>query len=120
MWQVPHFWLQVLHHGKEYEQAGLPSLSSLLGREQLGSIIFIWVCAAAAAGLLLPLYGAVSSPLLSFLLLPPAFVLVREGPFRSSRRRRRTAAFRRSGRINVYILIVMSLLSAGGTAPSPR
>ena len=23
MWQVPHFWLQVLHHGKEYEQAGL-------------------------------------------------------------------------------------------------
>jgi heme O synthase-like polyprenyltransferase len=30
MWQVPHFWLQVLHHGEEYERAGLPSLTRML------------------------------------------------------------------------------------------
>jgi protoheme IX farnesyltransferase len=111
LWQVPHFWLQVLHHGGEYEQAGLPSLSSRLGKEQLGRVIFIWICATAASGLLLPLYGAVSSRVFSFLLLPAAlFVIAGACPLLSRAPVDRTLAAFRS--VNVYILIVMSLLSA--------
>jgi protoheme IX farnesyltransferase len=119
MWQVPHFWLQVLHHGNEYEEAGLPSLGSLVGREQLGRIVFVWICAAAASGLLLPLYGAVSSPPLFFLLLPPAFVLVRKGLslVTSATPDRSLSAFRT---LNVYILAVMALLSAEGLLLPPR
>ena len=32
LWQVPHFWLLLLIHGEEYEQAGLPSLTGVMSR----------------------------------------------------------------------------------------
>jgi protoheme IX farnesyltransferase len=113
MWQVPHFWLQVLHHGKEYEEAGLPSLSAVVSADRLGSIIFVWVCAAAVSGLLLPLYGTLSDPLLYFLLLPPAFwIVLKTLPLAAGGTPDRTLpAFRT---INIYILVVMSLLSLEG------
>jgi protoheme IX farnesyltransferase len=112
MWQVPHFWLQVLHHGKEYEEAGLPSLSTL-GRKTLGSMIFVWICSAAVSGLLLPLYGTISAPLLYFLLLPLTFGIVLKAlPLIAAGTPERTlSAFRT---INLYILLVMSLLSLEG------
>lgn len=113
LWQVPHFWLQVLHHGKEYEQAGLPSLSSLLSKEQLGRIIFIWVCSVAASGLLLPLYGTLSPRFFAFLLLPAGAILVaRMLPLLFAGAADRSLSALRS--VNIYILIVMALLSFEG------
>jgi protoheme IX farnesyltransferase len=113
MWQVPHFWLQILHHGKEYEKAGLPSLSSLVSGKRLGNMIFVWVCSASVSGLLLPLYGTLSAPVLYFLLLPPAFaVIVKTFPLLTASTPERTlSAFRT---INVYILLVMALLPLEG------
>lgn len=110
LWQVPHFWLLLLNHGKEYEKAGLPSLTSLLTPQQIARITFVWICAAATAGLLLPLFGVIRSPLACFSLIPPAAWLV----WNSSALLFRHDAFSspipfRS--INVYIFLVMSLLS---------
>lgn len=113
LWQVPHFWLQILHHGEEYEQAGLPSLSSRLGRDQLGRVIFAWVYASAASGLLLPLYGTVSTQLFSFLLLPAGlFIVVKALPLLSSGTPDRSLPVFRT--MNLYILIVLSLLASEG------
>ena len=111
LWQVPHFWLQVLHHGEEYEQAGLPSLTQVLTKRQLARVTFVWLCAAAAAGLLLPLYGAVTSPVLSYSLLPPAAWIVLQGLRIMNEHgapKRSLSAFRH---LNVYIVFVMVLLS---------
>ena len=113
MWQVPHFWLQVLHHGKEYERAGLPSLSGVLRPEQIGRVTFIWICAAAASGLLLPLFGALQSPGLSLLLVPAALVVsVRALGLVTSRSPERALPVFKM--INAYILFVLFLLSIEG------
>ena len=111
LWQVPHFWLQVLHHGEEYEQAGLPSLTRVMTRQQIARVTFVWICSTAAAGILLPLYGAVTSPVLYFSLMPAAAWIVLQGtgllrPQQASVRAR--SAFRQ---LNVYIVFVMILLS---------
>lgn len=113
MWQVPHFWLQLLDYGHEYEQAGLPALTQKVGRRQLTRMTFVWTCAAAVAGLLLPLYGTIHDPSLFFLLLPAAAASVVAGTrllacFTSARVR---SAFRT---VNVYMLVVMSLLCLDG------
>ncbi len=110
LWQVPHFWLLMLRHGNEYEEAGLPSLTGLLSRAQISRITFVWIFATAAASLLLPLYGMGSPIIVYFFLIPAAVWLIWTG---ATLLQRKTTdqplfAFRR---INGYIFIVMSLLS---------
>jgi protoheme IX farnesyltransferase len=112
MWQVPHFWLQVLHHGEEYEHAGLPTLIGLLSRPQIARITFAWISAAAASGMLLPLYGAMSSPLLYFpLLLPGAAWTVLKGRRLLSKEGTQAMTLSAFRTINAYLLLVMSLLT---------
>jgi protoheme IX farnesyltransferase len=111
LWQVPHFWLQVLHHGEEYEQAGLPSLSKVLGKKQIARITFIWICSTAVASLMLPLYGNLTSPLLYCpLLLAATWMMVKGVNLLAARWTPALwlAAFRQ---LNIFIFIVMSLLS---------
>jgi protoheme IX farnesyltransferase len=114
LWQVPHFWLQVLHHGAEYERAGLPSLTRIFSNRSIARITFAWICSSAAAGLLLPLFGAMQSPSLSFLLIPAAvfmnvkgFTIISSGPKSSVV----LSAFRT---VNGYMVVVISLLSLDG------
>ncbi len=112
LWQVPHFWLQVLHHGEEYEQAGLPSLTRVMTRRQIARVTFVWICSAAAAGILLPLYGAVTSPLLYASLMPVVAWLLLQGAGLLRTQQpvvRARSAFRQ---LNVYIAFVMVILSA--------
>jgi len=112
LWQVPHFWLQVLHHGEEYEQAGLPSLTRVMTKRQIARVTFVWICSAAAAGILLPLYGAITSPVLYFSLMPAAVWIVLQGAGLLRTQQavvRARAAFRQ---LNAYIVFVMILLSA--------
>ncbi len=66
--QIPHFWLIVLSIGKQYEEAGYPSLSAILSPAQIGRLTLIWIAATASVGLFLPLTGALDSPWLSALL----------------------------------------------------
>lgn len=113
LWQVPHFWLLLLRHGEEYEKAGLPSLTRVMSRLQIARVSFIWILSAAAATLLLPLFGLLSSPLLCWALVLPAVwlawrgaALIKISPLSSA-----PALFRT---INIYLFILMTLLSFQG------
>lgn len=111
MWQVPHFWLLVLNYGEEYEEAGLPSLTKIFTRAQLLRIIFIWISAVAVSGLFISTGGMIHTPPVNVLLLGASFWLVvnavrlllpgrGEIPY--------PLTFRK---INIYVLLVMALLS---------
>ena len=62
LWQIPHFWLLLLRNAAQYEQAGLPTLTSIIPRELLSRITLVWISAAAVASLAMPLFGIVRSP----------------------------------------------------------
>ena len=61
VWQVPHFYLLVLIYGKEYEAAGLPSLTQLYSPKQIKWLIFTWILVTALVALLLPLFSLTHS-----------------------------------------------------------
>jgi heme o synthase len=56
MGQIPHFWLLLLKLGKQYEGAGLPSLTQLLSDEQIKRLTFVWIAATALSALALPVF----------------------------------------------------------------
>jgi protoheme IX farnesyltransferase len=68
LWQVPHFWLLLLQNSGEYEQAGLPTLTTVVPADRLAGISAVWIAATATASLALPLFGLLQDPLL-FLVL---------------------------------------------------
>jgi len=76
IWQVPHFWLLLLNGGRDYEKAGLPSLSRIFTSVQLSRITFIWIFATAAACMMIPLFGIVESHFIHGSLFFIAFWLV--------------------------------------------
>jgi protoheme IX farnesyltransferase len=111
IWQVPHFGLLLFKRGKEYERAGLPSLTSFFEQGQLLRIFFIWMLAASVTCLAVPFYGAAISLLSRLSLLAAslwlawnAVRLLREGILQLD------YAFRG---FNLFALGVMLLLSLG-------
>jgi protoheme IX farnesyltransferase len=114
LWQVPHFWLLLLRHGKEYEEAGLPSLTRVMTRPQLSRVTSVWIAAAAVSGLMLPLYGAITSPALSLALVPLAAWLVVTGSRLAAGRALTALSPLLFRKINVYIFVMMSLLALQG------
>ena len=61
IWQVPHFWLFLLIFDRDYEKAGLPSLTKIFTSAQLRRITFVWILATAVACMTIPLFGMVES-----------------------------------------------------------
>lgn len=76
IWQVPHFWLILLNYGKEYEKAGLPSLTRVFDTSQLKRITFIWMLAAVVVCLMLMLFGIVNSNIINICLILAGLWLV--------------------------------------------
>jgi len=76
IWQVPHFWLLLLTTGRDYEKAGWPSLTRIFSSAQLRRMTFIWIFAAAAACMIIPLYGIVQSHFIHGSLILVGFWLV--------------------------------------------
>jgi len=111
IWQVPHFWLLLFAFGKDYEKAGLPSLTSLFSRRQLANLTFIWMLTTFVSSLLLSVYGLTDSPWISMGLVVCGVWLAWEAS-RLLRTQDRFfwPAFRC---INLYALCVMALLVAG-------
>jgi protoheme IX farnesyltransferase len=108
LWQVPHFWMLLLRSGDDYERAGLPSLTKVFPRELLSGITVLWLIAAAAASLLLPLFGMVRTPLL-YGLLVLSVLLSSAGTIGLLRR----PSFPRAAfpMINLFIAALMVLIS---------
>lgn len=59
IWQIPHFWLLLLVLDKDYQKAGLPTLTSIFSHQQLTRITFIWIVATIVTGFLIPLFGII-------------------------------------------------------------
>ncbi len=76
IWQVPHFWLLLLKFGKEYEQAGFPSITSIYTDKQIKNTTFIWTMALAVTALMLPVFGIVNSTVIGLGLLLAVIWLV--------------------------------------------
>ena len=76
IWQVPHFWLLLLNSGRDYEKAGLPSLTKVFSSAQLRRITFMWIFATAAACMIIPLFGIVESHVIHGSLFLVAFWLM--------------------------------------------
>ena len=110
IWQVPHFWLLLQRIGPDYERAGLPSLTAVFSRAQLTRVTFIWMITTAVACLLIPFFGVSSVTWIqvgfvaaSVWLGWHAALMLRSGGA--------TLAFKE---INIYALMVISLLSLSG------
>ncbi len=112
IWQVPHFWLLVLVHGREYEKAGLPSLTAVFSTAQLARLSFIWMATTAAACLLLPVFGVVHGGWPALLLAAASgWLLYRSARLLSASAR--APMFRAAFlAINLYALLVIVVLSA--------
>jgi heme o synthase len=111
IWQIPHFWLLLSVLGKDYEKAGFPTFSKLFSQEQFSRIIFMWMSATVVTSFMLPIFGIVRNPAISFALLIAgiwltirAVKLLKPGSDKISFR----FAFRE---INVFALIIVILLS---------
>jgi heme o synthase len=64
IWQIPHFWFLLLKYGKEYEEAGFPSITKIFSQQGLKSLTFIWIIATSITTLMFPLFNIVTIPLL--------------------------------------------------------
>jgi protoheme IX farnesyltransferase len=111
MWQIPHFWLLLLRHADEYKKAGLPSLLDIMNFAQISRITFIWITAASVATILLPLQGAIKSPVVFFSLTPAALWLVWNGRLLVQKRPNQFLVPELFRKINIYLFLTMSLLS---------
>lgn len=113
LWQVPHFWLLLGTHSRDYVKAGFPSLSHVFTTCQLGRITFTWVLAAACAVMLFPLLGMFNHSIsLVFLVAVTIWLGLHALPLV----KRRFAlsvepVFRRAFRdINIFALLIMVIL----------
>jgi protoheme IX farnesyltransferase len=111
IWQIPHFWLLLLRFGKDYENAGFPSVTRIFTTAQLRRITFTWVFATAVACLMIPLFGLVTSYSVRVGFLVAGFWLVWKG-FTLLRSHHSEFSLRLTfNSINAYVLLVMFLLT---------
>jgi protoheme IX farnesyltransferase len=120
MWQVPHALLLHLRFESDVRAAGLPCLTDRLRPDQLSRLAFVWLAAVMTATFALPPAGLTSTSYLSLLLVPAVLgqawnmrrLLVRRGHPSDSRMPFAAA--------NIYLLIVMAVLSLDGIAAAVR
>jgi len=115
MWQVPHFWLLLLFScGRDYEKAGLPSLTRTFSMAQISRVTFMWILGTVTASVLIPLFGLVEEPwVVAGFFVAGAWLVWRST--RILRARDGAIGFRQAfGNVNAYAVWVVCLLSLGG------
>ncbi len=108
--QIPHFWLLLIEYGKEYEQAGFPTLTRIFSRTQLKNLTFIWILASAISALVLPLYHTLTGEISIILLIFSTIFLILFYLYELSPLRKELNARRSFVIINIFYLFVMLLL----------
>ena len=76
MWQIPHFWLLMLKYGKEYQEAGFPSITSKLNIQQVKNSTFLWTVAPAISALMVAMSGLINLIIFKLMILAAAIWLV--------------------------------------------
>jgi len=111
IWQIPHFWLLLLLLGKDYEQAGFPTLTQVFDLKQLSRITFIWIIATVVTSLLIPFFGIVKNPLI-FISLLSAGIWLTCNASKFLKEKDQGMNFRFAFReINIFALLVMVIIS---------
>jgi protoheme IX farnesyltransferase len=111
IWQIPHFWLLLLIFGKDYEEAGFPTLTQIFNMNQLSRITFVWVAATFAAGTLLPLFGLIKNSFIYLGILAAGVWLMWNALILLKPAKEKIwfkLAFRE---INIFVIVVVLLLS---------
>ena len=67
--QMPHYWLLLLKIGSEFEEAGLPSITSLLDARQIRNLSYTWIAATGASVLMLPATPVIAHRVASMVLI---------------------------------------------------
>ena len=111
IWQIPHFWLLLLVLGKDYEQAGFPTLTRVFNTKQLSRITFVWIIATVVTSLLIPLFGIVKNPSFYFALLAAGLWLTwNASKFLKDKDQKMNFRFAFK-EINIFVLLVMLIIS---------
>lgn len=76
LWQIPHFWLLMQRYGRQYAEAGFPTLQKIYSESQIRRITFIWTFATALSALMIPAFGGTRYLFTGFVLLIGAALLV--------------------------------------------
>jgi heme o synthase len=110
--QIPHFWLLLLRYGREYENAGLPSLTSVLSYSQINLISYAWIVAAVATSALLPAQGLITGPTLLMIYFTATTTLLILTAYSNLSRHGKSSYRLPFISLNIYYLLIMSLLIA--------
>jgi protoheme IX farnesyltransferase len=57
LWQLPHFWLLLVAHAKDYERAGFKGFPKFLNPEHIRAIIFSWTLLSSLFLFSFPMFG---------------------------------------------------------------
>lgn len=76
MGQMPHYWLLLLKIGKEFQEAGLPVITSLLEPRQIRNLSFMWIAATGACVLMLPATPIIRHRVFSIVLIAAALLFL--------------------------------------------
>jgi len=111
IWQIPHFWLLLHLYGDEYVEAGLPSPTNLLSKEQFRRITFAWIMPTAGAGIVAAVAFRLHQPWSLLVLVGSVWITFQAVGYL---RRPPTPASGRSlfNRLNLYALAMMVFLMA--------
>ncbi|MBE0663573.1 MAG: protoheme IX farnesyltransferase [Bacteroidales bacterium] len=74
--QIPHFWMIIMLLGKDYEAAGLKSISKVFSNHQIVNLTLMWVAATAMSAILLVLFGVFTSLTISIIIFLMVFLLL--------------------------------------------
>lgn len=111
IWQVPHFWLLLLLHSKDYEQAGFPTLNRIFSALQVSRITFVWIVALAFSCILIPLTNISSQPFTPVLLFLLALWLIFESKGILTTYIEKVMLQKTFLRINMFVLLVVLVIS---------
>ncbi|PKP30635.1 MAG: hypothetical protein CVT99_12455 [Bacteroidetes bacterium HGW-Bacteroidetes-16] len=111
VWQVPHFWLLMLNYGKEYENAGYPSITAKISKQQIKNATFVWTAATAIAALMLPVYGLVTTLFFKMIIIIAAVWLVAVFAPLLQKGKKEFNPFYYFMRINYFVLVMIISLS---------
>jgi protoheme IX farnesyltransferase len=109
LWQVPHFWLLLLHNGDDYRRAGLPTVTAMVPRDRLAAISSVWIASTATAALALPLFGLLRDPLLFLVLILAGVVMTLSAVVLQ---RRNGGWLATVTVVDAYLFVLLMLLSA--------
>ena len=112
IWQVPHFWLLLLDFSRDYEKAGLPSITKVFSVGQIKRIIFIWLLSTGISGLSIFPFHLINLQIIHFFLIVSTFWHIWNS-FHFFRSYPQGADLRMAfTKLNIYAVVVLFLLSS--------